>query len=114
MLDVRNASPSSTTAQSRIDELRKTVDSLDRTLLGTLSQRQDVVDRIARLKKDEDVTVFQLRRWREIVSSRIDYGRELELDAEMVQLVFEVIHNHAIARQRTMLKEASAKSSPSE
>jgi chorismate mutase len=108
-IEVRQKSPSSTTVQSRIDELRKVIDSLDWSLLDKLRERQEVVDQIAKLKEGEDVAVLQLERWREIVRSRLAYGRELGLDDELVQMVFEVIHNHAIARQREMLKQRSAK-----
>jgi chorismate mutase len=108
----RAASTDDEQFKTQIDLLRRMIDSLDRRLLETLSERQAAVDHIAECKQHEGVTILQLGRWREICHTRAEYGGTLGLDADMIQELFEVIHNYAIRRQGEKMKQRSAVDEP--
>ena len=79
--------------------LRGEIDDIDDELLQLLARRMEVSAQIGEYKKRHNVTVVQMDRWRKILSDHVSTGRELGLDEELVNAVFEAIHHASIQRQ---------------
>lgn len=85
--------------QSNIDELnkfRQMIDSLDYQLLELLAKRMNVVAEIAKYKIENDMDIFQIERWREIVKTRLVSAKDLNLDSEFVKKLLQIIHFQSI------------------
>lgn len=91
----------------RLQRLRALIDEIDQNLIENLSRRMQIVDEIGAYKAEEDVAVFQLERWLEIVRDRTASGAEADLDPTMVQAIWKVIHNASIKRQSAIVNEQS-------
>lgn len=79
--------------------LREKIDSIDNQLIELLSQRMEVVRQMAHYKKSHNISILQLKRWREIIESRILKAEELKLNKEFIKLMLEAIHLEAIRIQ---------------
>ncbi|EPR43388.1 DAHP synthetase I/KDSA [Desulfovibrio sp. X2] len=82
-----------------IQGLRRIIDQLDGTLISLLKQRMDIASEIGRFKKKTRLTVFQPKRWKETLQTRIRHGRELGLDENFLTRIYEYIHEESIRHQ---------------
>ncbi len=89
-------------AQS-LESLRGSIDDLDLKLIETLAQRMGLVDEIAALKKQSDVTILQVSRYKEMMETRLREAESKSVSPEFVKAIFEVIHQNSIRRQETIM-----------
>ena len=86
-----------------IELLREQIDSIDNQMLELLAKRMDVIEKIGDYKKKNEIAVFQLRRWEQIISSRKDFGEGLGLDREFIKKILQLIHKESIMRQNKLI-----------
>jgi len=79
--------------------LREKIDSIDNQLIELLSQRMEVVRQMALYKKKNSIPILQLKRWKEIMDSRLKKAEDLNLNHDFVKLLLEAIHLEAIRVQ---------------
>lgn len=89
---------------SELKKFRFSIDSVDYQLMELLSRRMDLVKKIGLLKKDSNLSIFQLERWKEIVSTRLNIGDELHLDRTLVKKVIKMLHQESINLQSNLFK----------
>ncbi len=86
--------------------LRGEIDDIDSELLQLLARRMEVSERIGEYKKNNNVTVVQMGRWKKILADHVATGAEMGLSPILINKVFEAIHQASIERQgRIMEKE---------
>ena len=86
-------------------ELRGEIDDIDSELLQLLARRMEVSAQIGEYKKQNNVAVVQMDRWKKILADHIEAGADLGLDAELVRDIFEAIHQASIERQSHILED---------
>lgn len=85
--------------QELLEELRQDIDKIDSQLLPLLKERHDLAERIGALKKEQQLTVLQSQRWREIFVSRQAWAKELDLPEDYIARLFQVIHYETVKSQ---------------
>lgn len=85
--------------ESNLEELRSEIDKIDAELIQILSRRMEMVDEIGLHKKENNITILQLKRWRTIVRERLKMGVSNGLDKDFVLKLLEIIHKESIGRQ---------------
>jgi chorismate mutase len=90
---------------SHLEELREEIDHLDQELYEVIASRMKLVDQIGFYKKDNNVTVFQKNRWKEISESRHSWAEKLGLDPEFMDELFKMIHESSIRRQTLIMNQ---------
>lgn len=108
-LKIRSTSCDDALFKNKLDELRDKIDSLDRELLDTLATRMKVVNEIGEYKRDNNVTVFQLERWNEIIRTRPEWGQLLELSKDFTEDLYKLIHAESIKNQTNILNNLKTK-----
>lgn len=93
---------------TRIEALREIIDSIDSQLLELLAQRMDVAKEIGTFKKQNNVAIMQLRRWEEMISSRVEQGNTLGLDPEYVKNLLRLVHRESIRQQAKIMDSNSS------
>lgn len=78
---------------------RSEIDDIDEELLHLLARRMEVSAQIGEYKKQNNVTVVQMDRWKRILADHIVLGSELGLSPLLINKVFEAIHQASIERQ---------------
>ena len=85
--------------------MRKKIDKIDQNIVESLNLRIDLVEEIAKFKLENNLTVFQLERWFEILYKRKEQAIKLGMDPKMVRDIFELIHKYSILIQSQIMKK---------
>ena len=91
-------------AINQIKALRDQIDLTDKEIVQLLRSREYKVKKIAKIKKDNNVTIFQIERWNEILKNRRTEAKELNLEEKMLTDIFELIHKYSILLQTKIIK----------
>jgi len=98
-LVIRSADSNDQDFHRKLLELRSRVDSADDVILQSLISRMHLIHQIGEYKLNNHVTIFQRRRWEEVLKRQIDNGGASGLDAEFIKKLYEVIHEESIRLQ---------------
>ena len=85
--------------------LRGEIDDIDSELLQLLARRMDVSAQIGEYKKNHNITVVQMDRWKKILDDHVVAGEEMGLSPILINKVFEAIHQASIERQTRIMEE---------
>ena len=84
--------------------LRGEIDDIDSELLQLLARRMEVSAQIGEYKKSHNVTVVQMDRWKKILDDHVATGKEMGLSPELINKVFEAVHQASIERQSRIME----------
>jgi chorismate mutase len=80
--------------------LRAEIDELDDQLWETIVRRMEVSERIGEWKKAHGVQALQPQRYEEIVKQRKEWAKQEGLSEELVQNLFDTIHQESLKKQK--------------
>lgn len=89
----------------RLLELRRIIDEVDEELLNILKKRVQVIEEIGRYKKDQNMTIFQLERWQEILRTRGQWADRLGLSRQHIDRVCQLLHEESIRIQNALMNK---------
>ncbi len=92
---------------SEIRNLRNHIDLLDNELLELINKRMELSWQIGYQKRIMNLSVFQKKRWKKLLSKRIEKGKKEGLNQHTIKTIFEAIHNESITKQKTIKKKHS-------
>jgi chorismate mutase len=98
-LSVRKDTSDNIVFKAHLEDLRDKVDHLDREIIEAIAARMKVVEEIGEYKKENDVTILQLERYKEILKTRPEWGQILELDPKFVMEFYKLVHEESIRKQ---------------
>lgn len=94
--------------ENTLQNLRQIIDEIDEDILTLLSKRFDIVKQIAYYKKNQNVTAFQLSRWKDILKSRKNIAKELQINDTFVHHFLSLLHEESINIQNKILNESQS------
>ena len=89
--------------ENKLEELRSEIDKLDEELIDILSRRMKIVEEIGKYKKENNITILQLKRWSQIIHDRVDTGVRMGLSREFLLKLLEALHEESIQRQTEVM-----------
>ncbi len=95
--------------EHHLEELRSEIDKIDSQLIQMLGQRMRVVEEIGHYKKDNNITILQLKRWGNLIKNRLDLGDTLKLDKEFLTKILELLHKESIRLQTDIMSKPEKK-----
>jgi chorismate mutase len=98
-------SKSSCHVERDLANLRSEIDDIDNELLQLLARRMEVSAQIGEYKKRNNVTVVQMDRWKKILAEHVATGADLGLSPQLIDEVFEAIHQASIERQSSIMED---------
>ncbi len=107
-LHIRQLESSDREFQNAMEQIRVKIDSVDRQLVEHLAARMSLVEKLAEYKRDNNVSMFQPDRWKEILESRKQLGSKLNLYPELVEEIYKIIHMESIRKQTEVINSAPA------
>jgi chorismate mutase len=99
----RKVSPTTPEFIDILETLREQIDSLDIQLLELLSQRMEIVKKIGHYKLENNVAIMQLRRWEQMIQTRVETGNALGLEEQYVKDLLRLVHKESIRKQAEIL-----------
>lgn len=94
--------------QSQLEVVRAKIDNLDRELLENLAARMSLIEKLAEYKRDNNVSAYQVDRFREVLKTRADWGKSLNLFPDLVDELFKLIHMESIRKQTEVMNQVNA------
>ncbi len=91
--------------QHKLEELRTEIDKLDGELLQILAKRMEIIDEIGDYKRDNDITILQMKRWAGMIKDRMSIGTHLGLDNFFLKKLLNLIHKESIQRQENIFRK---------
>ena len=82
-----------------LQNYRKEIDVIDDELLNLIAKRMNISEMIGDFKKEHNVAVLQMDRWKNVLEDHINKGVNLGLNGQSVKEIFEIIHKDSIDRQ---------------
>lgn len=104
-LILRSSVPRNDKAHTELDSLRSEIDSLDEKLVDLLRKRMDIIQNIGKVKVDNDISIFQMDRWFEILAKRGLQGKDLQLNPALIQELFQIIHKYSVEQQNEVFQK---------
>lgn len=106
-LVIRDDNPNSGKEKTKLDRLRKEIDMIDEEIMNILASRMKISREIGQYKKENNMTILQSERWKEVLQKYIDRGSQSGLGAEFITRVIKSIHDESIEQQeKVMIGEA--------
>jgi chorismate mutase len=87
----------------KLEQLRRDIDKIDEQIIQRLSERMNLSEQIGTYKRDNDITILQIRRWEEIINQRKAFAEALNLEDNFILKLFELVHNESIRRQANII-----------
>ncbi|MCZ2443025.1 MAG: bifunctional 3-deoxy-7-phosphoheptulonate synthase/chorismate mutase type II [Flavobacteriales bacterium] len=79
--------------------LRRIIDSIDEELIQVLAKRMQIVEKIGQNKKENNITIFQLERWNEIMESCRQHAANFGINLDFVEQIMQEVHKESIQIQ---------------
>jgi len=92
--------------ESRLEVLRTEIDKLDGELLQILAKRMEIIDEIGDYKRDNNITILQMKRWAGILTDRLSIGTNMGMDETFLRKILNLIHKESIQRQTNIFNKS--------
>ncbi|HSP11552.1 MAG TPA: bifunctional 3-deoxy-7-phosphoheptulonate synthase/chorismate mutase type II [Salegentibacter sp.] len=103
-LKIRKEVSESEEFKSKLGNLRAQIDVADNQLIELLSRRMKISDEIGKVKKSQNVSVLQTKRWNEILGNMVLEGEQHGLSEEFILRLFKAVHQESINHQEKIMK----------
>lgn len=107
----RNPDSQDLEVKAKLEELRATIDGLDRDILDLLLDRLDVSRDIGEYKKEHNLTILQHERWNEILHDREAYTAGKPLSLRFLHKFLEAMHEESIHQQTEIMNSKKVENS---
>lgn len=87
-----------------IKKWRQEMDVLDQEIIALLGNRMRLAETIGAYKKEKNLTIFSLNRWKEILESRQAQGEDVGLSIRFLKTYLEALHAESIRHQVDVMK----------
>jgi 3-deoxy-7-phosphoheptulonate synthase len=104
----RNPNSLDLEVKAKLEELRATIDGLDRDILELLMDRLEVTRRIGEYKKEHNITILQHQRWNEILHDREAFVQGKDISLRFLHKFLEAIHEESIQQQTAVMNARKA------
>lgn len=87
----------------KLELLRQQVDRIDKELIEVLGKRMKIIHEMGEYKRDHNITILQIERWRDIINSRLKIAEKHGLDRDFLLKLLQLVHNESIRMQTEIL-----------
>lgn len=91
-----------TDVHAELFELRKSIDLLDQAIICILAERMRTVKKVGQYKKKNDIQPLDAARWEQVLRTKKQLATENQLSPELVEAIFNQLHQHALTIERTV------------
>ncbi len=102
-LAIRNTSAPQDIVDQELLKYRKEIDYIDEKIIELLGDRMKIAEAIGEYKKEKNITILQLDRWKEIMQTRSEWSKEVGLTDEFTKNYLEQLHKESIRTQTRVM-----------
>ncbi|MBK9284510.1 MAG: bifunctional 3-deoxy-7-phosphoheptulonate synthase/chorismate mutase type II [Sphingobacteriaceae bacterium] len=86
-------------------QLRNLIDEVDEEILEAIGKRNEIIGKIGKFKKENNVTIFQLERWQEILRTRAALARKIGISPAHIEKIFQLLHEESMKIQNEIMNK---------
>lgn len=90
---------------NKLSDFRKIIDEIDDELLNVLKKRMQIIEKIAIHKKEQNISIFQLGRWQEILRTRVQWADKIGVSRQHIEKICILLHQESIRLQNKLMNE---------
>ncbi len=105
-LFVRNPESDNEKYTNELHAIRSRIDKVDEEIIQLISKRMRITEELAHYKKEHNVTILQVERWKEIMEGRTMLGESLGLTKEFLEKYLEQLHKESIRTQERIMNKS--------
>lgn len=98
-LILRDYDPSNNPTKTELEKLRKQINLIDDELVNLLGSRMAVAREIGEYKKENNITILQTDRWKEVLQKYLVRAKSNDLSEDFISTFIKSIHNESISQQ---------------
>ncbi|OYU96187.1 MAG: hypothetical protein CFE21_07190 [Bacteroidetes bacterium B1(2017)] len=83
-----------------IEDFRSELEEIDYKLIALLEERNELIKKIAKVKKESNMEIVQAQQWEKTMAKKLIELEKLSLNKEFVLDIFNRIHQESIAEQK--------------
>jgi chorismate mutase len=91
--------------ENKLDQFRKMIDEIDDEIINSLKKRIQVIEKIGAYKKENNIAIFQLNRWQEILRTRGQWADKLGLSRQHIEKLCMLLHEESIRTQNNLMNK---------
>lgn len=103
-LILREYDPSNNPQRSELDKMRKQINLIDDELISILSSRMVIARNIGEYKKENNITILQSDRWKEILEKYKTRAKAHNLSDEFITKFIKAVHDESINQQEKIFE----------
>lgn len=88
-----------------LEELRADIDRIDDQMIGLLARRMEIAKEMGVYKYAHNITILQLKRWKELFADRMSKGLDRGLNNRFLANLLRLVHEESIQIQTNVMKE---------
>ena len=88
---------------NHLEQLRTVIDEIDEELINKFASRMAIIEKIGVYKKENNLTILQLKRWDIILSNRTFLAEKVGLSHDFIRKMLELIHDESIRIQTKVM-----------
>jgi len=104
-LVIRDDAPINLKEKTKLERMRKEIDMIDDEIMNILASRMKISRDIGVYKKENNMTILQSERWKEVLQKYIDRSNQNGLGADFITRIIKSIHDESIEQQEKMMTE---------
>jgi len=78
--------------KNRLDSFRKQIDEIDGQIVNLLAKRMQVVEKVGKYKKENNLPPLDKRRWQEVIKTKKGF----------IKKIWEIIHEEALKIEKKL------------
>lgn len=90
---------------TKLEQLRKQIDVIDDELMHMLASRMLVSKEIGAYKKENNITILQSNRWKEVLEKYLEKAKVNNLSEEFVTKFIKAVHDESITQQELIINK---------
>lgn len=87
----------------KLEQFRSEIDRLDEKIIQVFASRMAVAREIGVHKKENDITILQTERWKEIHDARKEMATKLGLSESFIEVLLTAMHKESINQQNDVM-----------
>lgn len=104
-LVLRHYDPENIPERTALQKFRKEINLIDDEIINLLASRMTVARRIGYYKKENDMTILQSDRWKQILDKYVSRGSQHDLSKEFLSKFIKAIHDESINQQEEIFEK---------
>ncbi len=89
---------------TRWERHRTLISDIDfQMIVNCFLKRMKISEQIGKLKKENDIAIFQPERWKVITEYAVQKAKETGMSQDFIEKVFKAIHEESIEKQNNIM-----------